>query len=236
VRQPLRLLAAGRDAEIFEYGPHLVLRRSRHGRSMAGEARIMEYVRTHGYPVPAVEEVSDDGCDLVMERVAGRSLVDTMTRAPWRLRHYGGVLADLHRRLHDIDAPAFLTPAPVGTGSSVVHLDLHPLNVIMSPAGPVVIDWSNAARGDPRVDVALAWALIAGARIPGRLIPALLGWTRTMAVEGFLAPFDRPAIVAVLSDVVQWKATDPNMAPDEIEGMWRVVGDAEKTERRARHR
>ena len=203
---------------------------------MAGEARIMEYVRRQGYPVPAVAELSDDGCDLVMERIAGRSLVETMMRAPWRLRHYGGVLADLHRRLHDIAAPEFLAPAAVGTGASVVHLDLHPLNVMMSPAGPVVIDWSNAARGDPRIDVALAWALMAGGRIPGWLVPALLGWTRTMAVEGFLDPFDRAAIVAVLPDVVRWKATDVNMAPDEVDGMWRVVSDAEKEEKKARRR
>ena len=236
MREPGKLLASGRDADIFECGPRLVLRRSRRGRSMTVEARIMEYVRTQGYPVPAVDEVSGDGCDLVMERIAGHSLVDAMMRAPWRLRHYGGVLADLHRSLHDIEAPDFLTPAPVGTGASVVHLDLHPLNVMMSPAGPVVIDWSNAARGDPRVDVALAWALMAGGRIPGRLLPALLGWTRTVAVEGFLDPFDRATIVAVLPEVVRWKATDANMGPDEIEGMWRVVGDAEKAEQHARRR
>jgi tRNA A-37 threonylcarbamoyl transferase component Bud32 len=53
--------------------PGLVLRRSRHGRSMAGEARIMEYVRQHGYPVPAVEQVSDDGTELVMQRIDGPS-------------------------------------------------------------------------------------------------------------------------------------------------------------------
>ena len=61
VIEPGPLLAAGRDADIFEYGSGLVLRRSREGRSMAREAQVMEYVRSQGFPVPAVEEVSDDG-------------------------------------------------------------------------------------------------------------------------------------------------------------------------------
>ena len=80
VADPGPLLASGRDADIFEYGPGLVLRRSRRGRSMAGEARTMEYLRGHGYPVPAVEEISDDGTDLVMERIDGPSMVDYMSQ------------------------------------------------------------------------------------------------------------------------------------------------------------
>jgi tRNA A-37 threonylcarbamoyl transferase component Bud32 len=76
---------------------------------MAGEARTMEYLRGHGYPVPAVEEISDDGTDLVMERIDGPSMVDYMSRRPWTIRHQGRVLATLHRRLHAI-APRTSSP------------------------------------------------------------------------------------------------------------------------------
>ena len=188
----------------------------------------MEYVRAQGYPVPAVEELSDDGCDLVMERIEGRSLADAMLRAPWRLGSYGRELAELHLRLHDIAAPDFLPPAPVGVGSCIVHLDLHPLNVMVGPKGPFVIDWANAARGDAHVDVALAWLLVAGARIPGRILPALVGWARGFVVKPFLASFDLAAILAVAGDTVRWKATDPHMAPEEIASMQRVIDRAEK--------
>jgi aminoglycoside phosphotransferase (APT) family kinase protein len=41
----------------------------------------------------------------------------------------------------------------------LVHLDLHPLNVLCTRRGPVVIDWPAAARGAPGVDVALTWAV-----------------------------------------------------------------------------
>ena len=127
----------------------------------------MEYLRHQGYPVPAVEELSADGGDLVMERIDGASMVEAVGRSPWAVRRQGGILADLHRRLHDVPSPDFLGPAPVGRGDRVLHLDLHPLNVLMGPKGPVVIDWANACLGDPGVDVALAWVLMSAGEIPG---------------------------------------------------------------------
>jgi aminoglycoside phosphotransferase len=86
VEAPGGLIASGRDADIFEFGPGRVLRRSRNGRSMATEARTMEFVRSHGYPVPEIFEVSDDGTDLVMERIDGPTMVDAGAARPWNLR------------------------------------------------------------------------------------------------------------------------------------------------------
>ena len=76
-------------------------------------------------------------------------------------------MAELHRQLHQLAPPDFLVPAPVGSGRRVVHMDLHPLNVIVAPSGPVVIDWTNASVGDPNVDVGLAWVLMGAGQIPG---------------------------------------------------------------------
>jgi aminoglycoside phosphotransferase (APT) family kinase protein len=228
VQAPGPLLASGRDADIFEYGPGLVLRRSRQGRSVADEARIMEYVRGHGYPVPAIEEVSDDGTELAMERVEGPSMGDYLRRRPWTLRRQGAALADLHRRLHEIPAPEFLSPAPVGLGERLVHLDLHPLNVLIGPTGPVVIDWSNAARGDPDVDVGLAWVLMAAGEVDvGRVLGAVIGRLRAVLVQGFLAPFDLDPVKDKLRETVAWKVGDPHMSPKEQQAMWRVVEEAE---------
>src|SRR6478672_1831381 len=131
--RPLKLLASGRDGDIFEFAPGLVLRRTRSGRSIAHEARTMRYMAEHGYPVPRIEEVRADGTEIVMERIDGPIMMDAMVRPPWKLG---------------------------------AHLDLHPLNVIMSPNGPVVIDWPNARRGDPILDVAVTYALIACGHIP----------------------------------------------------------------------
>jgi aminoglycoside phosphotransferase (APT) family kinase protein len=228
MKSPGPLLAAGRDADIFEYGPGLVLRRSREGRSMACEARTMTYLREQGYPVPAVEELSDHGLDLVMERIEGPSMVDAIARAPWTVRRQARTLAGLHIRLHAITAPDFLPLAPVGTGARVVHLDLHPLNVILGPKGPVVIDWTGAAVGDPLVDVGLAWVLMAAGQIPGNpVLGRLLAFGRSLLVTGFVSQFERAEVTRRLRNVVEWKVQDPHMSPAEVAGMWKVVERAE---------
>jgi aminoglycoside phosphotransferase (APT) family kinase protein len=222
------LLAAGRDADIFEYGPGLVLRRSRDGRSVAHEARIMAYLHEQGYPVPAVEEVSDDGTDLVMERIEGLSMVDAIGKAPWSVRRQAKTLAGLHMQLHGIAAPDFLPGAPVGHGDRVVHLDLHPLNVMVGPKGPTVIDWTNASAGDPLVDVGLAWVLMAAGQIPETGIMArLMGLGRSLLVNGFVNQFDRREVGRRLREVVTWKVQDPHMSEAEVAGMWKVVEQAE---------
>ena len=71
----------------------------------------MDYARANGYPVPAVEEISDDGTELVIERLVGPSMVAAISRRPWTIRHQATVLADLHRRLHEIPGPDWLRPA-----------------------------------------------------------------------------------------------------------------------------
>ena len=225
---PGRLIASGRDSDIFEYGEGLVLRRSRHRRSMVEEARVMEHARAYGYPVPKVVEVREDGTALVMQRVDGPSMVEVLTRRPWTFARQARVLADLHRRLHDIPAPTGLRAAPGPEGDRLLHLDLHPLNVIVANGGPVVIDWANPARGVAAVDVALTWILLAAGAIPaGRVRAAVLGRFRAMFVHRFLRPFDVSEIAPHVRAVVEWKVLDPNMSAAEQEGMWRVVRELE---------
>ena len=227
VMDPGPLLASGRDSDIFEYGPGLVLRRSREGRSMKQEARIMDYVRAQGFPVPAVDEISPDGLDMVIERIEGPDMVAMMEKRPWTIRQLGRTLAGLHRRLHDMTAPDWLPDAPVGHGVSLLHLDLHPLNVMIGPRGPVVIDWARACRGDAAVDEALAWVLMAAGEVPAsRFMAMIVGRARSVLVKSFLASVEVDAIRPVLRDVVAWKASDPHMSAAEQDRMWEVCKQA----------
>jgi aminoglycoside phosphotransferase (APT) family kinase protein len=227
VMDPGPLLASGRDADIFEYGPGLVLRRSREGRSMVQEARIMEYVRAQGFGVPAIEELSDDGLDMVLERIDGPDMVTMMGNRPWMISRLGRMLADLHRGLHELTAPTWLPDAPVGRGAGLLHLDLHPLNVMMGPRGPVVIDWARACRGEPSVDVALAWVLMAAGEVSaGRLMGLILGRARSALVKSFLGGVDLQGARQNLRDVVAWKVLDPHMTAAEQARMWQVVNEA----------
>ena len=188
----------------------------------------MEYLHERGYPVPAIEELSEDGRDLVMERIDGVSMVEAIGQAPWTVRRQAGILADLHLQLHEIAPPNFLTQAPVGEGNRLLHMDLHPLNVMIGKRGPVVIDWTNASLGDPAIDVGLAWVLMSAGEIPGNKVKAkLFGWGRSLLVNGFISHFEREAVARQLRAVVSWKVTDPHMSPTEMQAMWQVVDRAE---------
>jgi aminoglycoside phosphotransferase (APT) family kinase protein len=188
----------------------------------------MSFMRDKGYPVPAVVELSDDGLDMVMERIDGVTMVEALGRAPWTVRRQAATLADLHRRLHEIEAPDFFPGEPVGAGTKVLHLDLHPLNVMVGPKGTFVIDWPNARRGDPNVDVGLAWVLMAAGQIPGGGPKArLLGLFRSLLVNGFMSHFDRRAVAPLLRQIVEIKVQDPHMSEVEVAGMWGVVRQAE---------
>jgi len=217
------LLASGRDADVFACGHDLVVRRSRRGRSMEREARVMSYLAGHGYPVPRIEDLRADGSELVMERITGPTMLQALSRRPWTLGDNAALLATLHRRLHEIPAPDWLSPFP-GGGDGIVHLDLHPLNVILSPRGPVLIDWTNVARGPGSLDVALTWLLMIAAELTGRGLHAVSGRiVRTMFVRSFLGRFDLAAVRTALPAVAAWKARDRNMRPAEVAAMQRLV-------------
>jgi aminoglycoside phosphotransferase (APT) family kinase protein len=151
-----------------------------------------------------------------MERIDGPTMAEMCTTHPWRIGRMGSELAELHQRLHALEAPEWLRDAPCGQGSRLLHLDLHPLNVLITKDGPVVIDWTNAARGDPAVDVALVWALIASGEVPGNRLEAVLSAVgRRILLRGFLGPFATDDLRAVLGQVVEWKCRDPHMSTVE---------------------
>jgi aminoglycoside phosphotransferase (APT) family kinase protein len=210
-------IAEGRDSEIFEHGPGKVLRVARDGRSLVAEAEIMRYVRTHDYPCPDVYDAGDGY--LVMDRLKGPTMMDAAGKPPFPLRRFGHLLAELHERLHRIPAPPGLRTAPL-PGDRLVHRDLHPLNVMMTPDGPMVIDWANASAGDPAFDVADTWALFAcataAARGPDRII-APIG--RRVMLHAFLSRVDKEAARRAVPAAVDYRRTDRNITPAELTRM-----------------
>lgn len=169
------------------------------------------YLRRVGYPVPAILAV--DGGDLIMERLHGRDMLADLTSRPWRTARHGRALAALHDQLHQIAAPEGLR-RPFGTGDRIVHLDLHPGNVMLTADGPMVIDWTNAAAGPPGADVAMAYLIIASSdldALPWWLRPA--AWSlRRMFLRRFRAAVrDDPG--PYLAQVASYRLKDPNVRP-----------------------
>ncbi|HEX2234219.1 MAG TPA: aminoglycoside phosphotransferase family protein [Thermoleophilaceae bacterium] len=156
-----------------------------------------------GAPVPAVyDRVTFDGRPgLVMERADGPDLLTRLGSRPWTIRSAGRTLGRLHARLHAVQAPSELpslkdnvralldrgsghVPAELEAearealarlpdGDRLCHGDFHPGNVLLTPAGPRVIDWTGGSRGDPLADVCRSRLIVRLAAIPEEA-PALV--------------------------------------------------------------
>lgn len=220
---PGPLIARGRAADVYAYGNGYVLRRYRTPHNCLYEAAVMQYVTGFGYPAPEVAEVS--GSDIVMERVDGPTMLADFGRRPWRVFRYARTLGALLRRLHEIPPPPWLEPR-LGGGDAIVHLDLHPDNVVMSPQGPVVIDWTNAGRGHPDAEIADLWIISANAEIPGAqgaVERKLLGVGRGLFVRALLKGFDRDGVRRQLRIAAEHRLRDRNLLDVERDRIARFV-------------
>ena len=182
----------GRASTLTDLGGGRLLRR---GGNPVREAMLMENARARGYPVPQVYEVRDDA--LVLERIEGPTMQQDIQMRPWALAAQMRALAELHHRLHEIEHP---------DGGTLLHLDLHPLNVILGPDGPVVIDWTNAAAGEPALDPALVWVIFRTSGVP---------IASRLAARLFIGHFDPDEIERALPAACAYRLADPNLYPKE---------------------
>ena len=200
-------IASGREADIFALDAGRVLRRYRRVADVTGEAAVMTHVAAHGYPVPAVHEAH--GSDMVLERLDGPTMAQAMAAGELAIADGAVLLAALLERLHKL---------PPLTSGHIVHLDLHPENVMLTSRGPVVIDWCNATDGEPDLDIALSALMLAQVEIDRRH-----PWSAAAGefLDAFLplAPGDP---LRLLDDAVSIKSRQSTITPEEIE----VLGTA----------
>ena len=198
-----RLLAEGRASEILDLGDGRVLRRFKTRGNAEREALVMRHARAHGFAVPDVYETGANS--LVIEKIDGSTMMEALLADVSTLDEQARTLAALHEALHAIEAPDGLSA--LGEGDRLLHLDLHPENVILSPSGPVVIDWTNARRGPAALDVAVTWVLCAtsdGAGLLGRDFAA-----------SFLARFDDAEVLRALPAAAAYRLADENVLEEE---------------------
>lgn len=209
-----RVLASGRSADILDVGNGRVVRRRRNGPIAGSEVRAMSVARAHGFPAPEVVRV--EGTDMEMERVAGRSMLDELGARPWRARSIGRRLGELHLLLRRVPPPDDLPGDE--PREALVHNDLHPGNVIVSPNGPVVIDWEGASTGPADRDVAVVWLLSSIADVDGLAwyLRPFVGVVRRRMLAGLLATTGVPRPETV-DAVCASRLSDPNMRDHERE-------------------
>lgn len=225
---PGRLLGSGRTADVYDLGTGRVLRRYRVPIDVAAEAGLMRYLSAAGYPVPEVYDA--DGRDMVMERLHGPDMLADLGSRPWLIRRHAHTLADLHDRLHKITAPPGLLAA-FGPSGVVLHMDLHPANVMLTSRGPVVIDWVGARSGPAGADVALAYLIMATADtdlIPAYLRP-VIGYLRAVLLRRFVAGVhDSPW--PHIASAARLRIADVNTRPSEADRLRRLAERAEQAD------
>jgi hypothetical protein len=216
------LIGRGRDCDVFAAGPGRVVRRNRVGRSTETEALTMQHCAAHGYPVPEVFDA--DGPDIVMQRLDGPTMLGDLSARPWTMRSKAQLLADLIDRLERIPRPDHELPAIIEGGGILVHLDLHPDNVVLTADGPLVIDWSNAAVGVAGLDAANTWLTLAAGKPDGSIATrTFVAAGRRLFVRGFLSATDRGAALASLPTALQFRLRDPNQSDGERAAMQALV-------------
>jgi len=210
-----KLIGLGRGSEVRTHGPDQVIRRGEPGNDLTHEAGAMQYVRNAGYPAPALIEQPDPEA-IVMQRLHGPTMLEELTARPWKLIGHAKTLARLHHELGRIEAPAGWTQ--VSVGNSVVHLDLHPDNVKMTPNGPMVFDWSNAARGSVAFDAALTYVILrtgdADTNVAARAVIASL---RRRFATAFMKAFGEDDVLLHLREAAELRMLNPHLTALERE-------------------
>ncbi|SDK56232.1 Phosphotransferase enzyme family protein [Glycomyces sambucus] len=201
----MELLAAGRASQVYALDDARVLRRC--AWDVAAEARLMTYLRGHGYPLPEVHEA--EGGDMVMQRLAGPTLAAAMAAGETTSAQAARIQDDLLAALAAIPVPDWLPTEArgidLGAPSAILHLDLHAQNVLLTAEGPFAIDWTNAAAGDPAIDRAVSWTIIA--ELDAAAFPVDLAPLRDLLAR------DLPA--AAVATALRYREADPNTTPEE---------------------
>jgi len=183
------------------------------------EIEIGRYIQEAQLPVPRVYERAEKNnrIGIIYERIEGPSLLTELATKPWNVGRYGRLLAKLHVQIHEVQAPADLeTQREWATGGITVsekieedlkarilqlldalpdgnilcHGDFHPGNIIITPTGPVIIDWMTVSKGVPSGDVARTLTILEAAKAPeGTPLRWLLEWIRKLFLATYLKTY-----------------------------------------------
>ena len=188
-------IAHGRTADIYDWDADHILKLFHNWfeiENIEYEQRIARVIHARGLNSPAVGELLQiEGRNgLIYERVTGSSMLEIFQHQPWKVFHFGKMLASLHAHMHanvsSREVPsqrkklenklkaADKLPSPLRTRllktlevmpirERVCHGDFHPGNILISGKDATILDWIDVSRGNPLADVARTSIILSGA-------------------------------------------------------------------------
>ncbi len=206
-------------------------------RSLDREAASLETAAAAGIAVPKpLGFVTHEGRrGLLMERIDGNDIFAIIEKQPWRVWPLASLVGRLHVDLGATVAPESVASAKdlartiitesehvpeaarqrllalldaASDGDRLCHMDFHPGNVMLTDAGPYIIDFPNTLRGPAIADHAKSWVILtAGAPTPGmgRFVRVLIALFRKLARSAYMKSY-RAAGDIDSGELKRWKA------------------------------
>jgi tRNA A-37 threonylcarbamoyl transferase component Bud32 len=189
-----RCIGNGRNASVYEWGNHEVLKLCNEGFTLGNEAENCRIINSIGIPSPeVVRTIKLDGRDgIIFERIDGITMARSIETNKDSLAKYARILAELHVMINSfkVNYPSNLVQeltskvsytgrldsktkyrinealAKLPESNEICHYDFHPDNIIMSPKGPVIIDWANVLVGNSLADVTRTSLILGSSALP----------------------------------------------------------------------
>ncbi len=227
-------------------------------RDIAWRERIaLDACAVAGLPAPRIETAGEfEGLPaLVLSWCPGKPLLSAIESRPWSMWGLGRTFGMAQARVHAVAPPAELQAnAPHDWVSragkqyvalsehvlslqpatdSLIHMDFHPLNLIVEGATLTgIIDWSGAAAGDRRADLARTVATLVAAPVPPGPLSPLLNVARKLIIRAWRSGYEETA--GPMPDYRPFLAWAGATLLDEIEsligrpGVWGSEKDVER--------
>jgi hypothetical protein len=182
------------------------------------ERIALETCARAGLPAPRVEKVGEvQGLPaLVLSWCPGLPILSFIEKRPWALWRLGRLFGRTQAQLHTVTPPPeFVEKAPddllkrvpdgyadlVAHASSLklstsyfIHMDFHPINLVSDGTSVTgILDWSYAAAGDPRADLARTEITLLAAPIPPGPFRPLLNLVRNLILRAWRSGYEELA-------------------------------------------
>jgi len=171
-----------------------------------------------GLPAPRVETVGEvEGLPaMVLSWCPGIPILSFIEKKPWMLWRLGRLFGRTQAQLHAVEPPAelvatapddWVSRVPDGyadlvahmlslrlSTSSLIHMDFHPINLVSDGTHVTgILDWSYAAAGDPRADLARTEITLLTAPIPPGPLRPLLNLARNLILRAWRSGYQEVA-------------------------------------------